>query len=146
MTSLDNISLERAEASFAVANTPLFLLRRLQSDSAVQDITNSGIGGSTILRALKKAIRLKPRTLHDAVRPYVYLVALSQNRDVSYLEEASRLDAQHFDWFGYIASVLMETYRPTSVETVYVQGQIAAPTIDTRTSIPTNISTISTKR
>ena len=143
MTSLNALSLDQAEASFAIANTPLFLLRKLQSDPAVQEIVKSGVDGSTILRALKRAIRSKPRTLHAAVRPFVYLVALSFNREVSYLKDASELDAQYHDWFGYIARVLVETYRLTSVETVDVPNMIPSPTLDTTTNASTIIHEIS---
>ena len=142
MKALDKIDLKRAGESFAVANTPLFLIHRLRSDPAVQEIARSSTSGKTVLQALKKAISRKPRTLNDAVRPYVYLVVLSMIRDISFLKEASHLEAMHSNWFSYIAGVLLKTYSPTSLETIYAPSLTLTPTANIRTPAPITSSTL----
>ena len=141
MKKLDQINLKQAEASFAVANTPLFLIHKLQSDPAVREIVDSSISGKAILQALKVAIRRKPRTLTGVVRPYVYLAALSQRQDESSLKEASQFDAKYFDWFDYITNVLLETRRAASLETFLAPSNVT-PTVNTRTRAPITSSTI----
>ena len=89
MTDLSDVRLPLAEQAFAVANTPLFLLRKLRSDPAVLEIARVA-QPKAILSALKKSLRRKPKTLSDAVSPYVYLVALSMTRDLGWMEEAAR--------------------------------------------------------
>jgi hypothetical protein len=59
---------EIAERTYAVSNVPLFLLRRLQTDTAPRSVAASWTAGE-ILDALRGALREKPEALHDAVRP-----------------------------------------------------------------------------
>lgn len=114
MKTLSEIDLTIAEGDFAVSNTPLYLVRKLRANSAVEEISRS-FDGSEILEALKRAAADKPTTLAEAVRPYVYLVALSRKSNVSYLEEARKIPAGNFDWFNYVVDLLIETFTSTSI-------------------------------
>lgn len=126
MKTLGEIDLSIAEGVFAVSNTPLFLIRKLRANPAVQEIGLT-FDGHDILQALKASAGVKPATLTEAVRPYAYLVALSLNRDISYLKEAAKIPAKHFDWFQYVVNVLIETYRPTSFQKIHAPGQLIMP-------------------
>ena len=139
--TFDQIDLSEAERVFAVANTPLFLLRKLRADRGVQDI-HANFTGPQILKALKSAIRKKPTTLDAATRPYAYLVALSMNTEVSYLKQAAELSVPHFDWFEYIANVLVKTRRPTSMQTITVAPEIVSPSLSHKSTAPVKRSTI----
>jgi hypothetical protein len=125
MTSFEEATLTQAAEMYAVANTPLFLVRKLREDSAASEISAS-FDGATILEELKKALLSAPRTPDEYVRPYVYLVALAQKSDNQFLQQALSLAGhERWDWFDYIASVLLETHVATGNQEV-----IAAPTTE----------------
>src|SRR5215831_14434030 len=98
-----------AEAVYAVSNVPLFLLRRLQSDAAAREISSS-LSANQILEELKSSLDVKPRTLREAVEPYVLLVALAQKRDPNAMREATKINALYHDWFAYLSNVLVQAY------------------------------------
>lgn len=131
------IDLAAAEKAFAVANTPLFLLHKLRADPATQALGRSSVPSAVILRALKRHLQRKPRSLRDAVKPYVYLVALSFRPDSSILERAAQMPTLYFDWYHYLASALVQGFKPTSVRSLYVPGGIMAPDLSTKTETPT---------
>ncbi len=137
MNTLDQIDLSEAEAAFAVANTPQFLLRKLRADSAVRQIY-SQFKGNDVLKALKAAVHDKPNTLRDSVRPYIYLVALSYYLDVSYLRGAAKIVATHFDWFEHLANVLIKTPQTTSIRSFDVPVNLIEPPVSTDTTSSTS--------
>ena len=131
--TLEQVDLRLAESSFAVANTPMFLIRKLRADPAVQELGSSH-RSEEILRAIEAAVGTKPRTLLDAVRPYVYLVALSFDRDVSYLVRASQIRAPYFDWYEYIAQVLREAHKTTSFQSLATRSVLVQPQVSARST------------
>ena len=135
MIALHQIDLSQAEANFAVANTPLFLIRKLCADPAVQKISSS-FSGDDILRTLKIDASDKPATLLDMVRPYAYLVALYFNKDASYLKKAAKIPVKHFDWFQDIANVLINTYQSTLIQHGHSTGELMATEISSKTEAP----------
>ncbi len=141
MTDPTRIRTPLAEKAFAVANTPLFLLRKLRSDPAVLEISQT-VPPGTIFAALKDSLRRSPKTLSDAVQPYVYLVALSLTRDLQGLKEAAQLEAPYADWFAYIAKVLVDTYQPTVLETIQVPNTVISFGTTSKSSAPTAQQTI----
>ena len=136
MKKLQDIDLKQACRAFAVANTPLFLLRKLRQDSSVMEISRS-FSPEAILKAIDVIFSQAPETLYDHVAPYAYLVALSKLSDGVHLRNALALRApEQWNWFDYIRNVLIETYSPISHTTLWVPGkvEIANPSPD---SIPT---------
>jgi hypothetical protein len=103
---IDRFDLSQVERDFAVANTPLFLLRKLRINSEVDRLSRS-LDGRRLIHELGRALMRKPRILRNAVRPYVYLVALSKQQDKSLLRRAAALEAPHHPWFKCIADVLL---------------------------------------
>jgi hypothetical protein len=117
--ALTRVDISGAERAFSVANTPLFLLRNLKIDPATAEIARNATG-HTVLQALKQMCERRPRTLDAAVRPYVYLVALSMMPDISFLREAANVTMPYHRWFRYLAEFLVREYRPTSFTTVSI--------------------------
>jgi hypothetical protein len=129
MKSFSEADLSEACAAFAVANTPLFLLRKLRKDPAVLNISRS-FNAVLILDEFKKAVLDEPKNLEETVRPYVYAVALANEPSDEYLREAAKLELSKWDWLEYLIQVLLETYTPTNQEEIWVPGAIVqAPVI-----------------
>jgi hypothetical protein len=122
MRSLSQIRLSEAERAFAASNTPSFLTRKLRADAAVKDLQRT-YGNSALLRSLKRALKKKPKSLADAVRPYAYLVALSFDVSTSSLAEAAGLSAPHAQWYQAVAGNLMTNRTPVKFDTIKVPAR-----------------------
>lgn len=133
MKTLDQVDLAEAEAIFAIANTPHFLIEKLRADPAVRSI-NSIFKGEDVLNELEAAVNDKPPTLRAALRPYAYLVALFLNPNISYLERAAKLPAPNFDWYEYIGNVLIKEYQSTSHTIINAPAQLTKPLFSQRTT------------
>lgn len=112
-----------AQRIYALSNVPLFLLRRLQADPGPRTVS-SNYSSQEILDELARSLKEKPRTLRDAVTPYVLLVALEQKRDLSSLQSAASLDAHFHDWYSYLASILVQSFTSTLIVPFTVPGQM----------------------
>jgi hypothetical protein len=133
MTSLNRVKLFEAEQAYATANTSSFLMRKLRADPVVKNL-RAIFGSPALLNAVKAALRKRPQTLTDAVRPYAYLVALSFDSDASYLRDAAKLRAPHAEWYQSIARALVELQIPVRYTTVNVPVQINKNVPDTAVS------------
>lgn len=102
-----------AEAAYAIANAPMFLVRKLGADSAASQI-ESEFSAEDILKAIEDAVKRKPKSVRDAVLPYVLAVALSKKSDASFLHKATKIKAPSHEWFDYVVHVLEKTYQSTS--------------------------------
>jgi hypothetical protein len=106
MTALHDYNYRNAASALLLANTPLFLLRKLRSDPVVAAIVHD-LTEDEIIRGLRTAAKEKPNDILEAVRPYVYLVALSLKGNAGSLKQAADIQAPHADWFSYIANSLL---------------------------------------
>ena len=138
MTRLINENLSGAEAAFAVANTPLFLLRKLRSDAAVQKISAQN-SATRIFQELKLGLKTKPETLTALVEPYVFLVALSQKDTLATLRRAQNLKAPYHPWFQYLAKVLLKSYAPTATAKITAPEMSRADQISRVSKTPTSV-------
>jgi hypothetical protein len=132
-------NLSEASANFLVANTPLFLARKLRSDNAIYLFSRSA-SASDIFDTLADAISKRPQTVEDAVLPYALLVALSLKPERNFLQNAARLNFQYSDWFKYIADYFLQSYPSISVQSVTAPSTKSSllmtgnsPTINTAT-------------
>lgn len=123
MNELGQIDLKEAEAAMAVANTPLFLLRKLRVDPSVHALPRK-FEGNALLTALKDALQKEPQTLREMVAPYAYLVALSMFATMSYVKEVATLKAPFTPWYSHIAEVLLKTYTPISRQSLVVPARV----------------------
>lgn len=127
MKTLQQVELKQVSRAFAVANTPLFLLRKLREDEAVREISKD-FSGDEILERLKELLQREPETLRDHVAPYAYLVALAQKPDDRHLRMAALIpDPPKWGWFDYIRRVLLETYSPTKQSVILIPGRNDSP-------------------
>jgi hypothetical protein len=117
MTTLDPIDLREAEKSVAVANTPIFLARRLRENPALKRALDMH-GAGKVFGALEIISARKPNDLKQASEVYFYLVALSLDSDASWLHRARALPSPHIKWFEEIADYLISTTKPTFVASV----------------------------
>jgi hypothetical protein len=138
MKSPDEINLAQACRTFAVANTPLFLLRKLRSDPAISEIARR-FSADEILDAIRDAVERDPAELLHAVRPYAYVVALSKKPQDKELREASRISAPKWGWFSFIASVLIDSFSSVSVQQIQIPVFTQSPSYSIRSNEPVKI-------
>ena len=120
--ALRSVDLSSAQSALMVANSPLFLLRKLRVDQSVTLIAREA-RGETVLNELKASLARNPRKMRTAVAPYVYLVALSMLPDIKYLRQSARIATPYHPWFSYLNEVLLQTYKATNLETVTLPGK-----------------------
>jgi hypothetical protein len=131
MRITDRFSFANAAYARAVANTPLFLLRKLQEDPTVRAIADS-CTGDELLVAFSESVQQKPNSPEETVLPYVLLVALYFNTQAAYLRKAALVRPNYEDeWLAYILNVLLETYQPATRQIVELK---ANPTTSITTS------------
>lgn len=143
MTTIDQFPLTLAQQTFAVANTPLFLIRKLRVDPDVHEISRA-FDGIQLLAELERSLQSKPENLRQSVLPYVLLMSLFFKGDKSFLT-ASGTVARNYedDWFEYVRQVLIQTYRTTQFTTLKAQQPTstlipAHPKSASATSAPTS--------
>lgn len=108
-----------------MANSPLFLLRKIRQDPLTAQIAREA-KGNTILEVLSDFLQREPRTLRTAVAPYVYLVALSMQSDATFLKLASVLSATHHEWFSFLCDFLLKTHHSDTVQTLIIPAPLNA--------------------
>lgn len=123
MNSINDSKLIQAGESYAAANTPLFLLRRLHTDEEVVEL-GVKFKADQLLDALKAAVAVEPKTPSEAVRPYALLVALWHQDKSDSLKEAAKIEAPHADWYQYISAVLLETFSPIQSSLIQLPGYL----------------------
>ena len=118
MTTLATTTFEAAEEAYVLANTPLFLLRKLKHDPRVVALAHSE-SPEQLFDALTTAVTQTPVTLADKLRPFILLIALGIKGELSRLTQALNLTAPAKpEWFNYICRVLIETSLPTTRTTL----------------------------
>jgi len=135
MTNPIAVDLTQAAKTYAIANTPYFLVRKLQADQSVRAITDT-YSGPEILDALRLAVAKEPSSASEAVRPYALLTALWFKPDMTHLREASQISAPAWSWFSHIASVLIETFSPVQRQLIEVPAQLSSPYVSIGSTIP----------
>lgn len=134
MKDIKHIDLTQAGEIFAVANTPLFLLRKLRESQAVSEAKEAD--EKEILESLQDALKQEQNTLTEAVRPYVYLVALSQKENDTALKEAAKYDSLSWHWYSLLAQRLLEEFSPIFVQNIVLPNYQPIPTIRPQSSSP----------
>jgi hypothetical protein len=122
--NLGEFDVSQACESRLVANTPLFLIRKLRTDPVVQDIALR-FASSEIVNALKVSLQADPRTFEDGVWPYVLVTALFLKGDVLPLQEAAELTSPNLKWYKCIAAALLADSKPLNFVTIDVPQKIS---------------------
>jgi hypothetical protein len=143
MTVAQKYSFRQAETALSVANTPLFLLRKLRSDAVVVEIARD-LHDEELLNALRTAAQHEPTNIRESVLPYVYLVAVALKGKRALLEQAANVDAPHAKWFKYISSFLLQSFVPTSRKTISILTPTTRlrPDVSKSTSVTTSVKNI----
>ncbi len=143
MKLFSKFDLSDSAQTFAVANTPLFLLRKLRQDPVVLEIARS-LSARELLAEFHESLHAAPKDLVEAVAPFVYASALSMKESDAYLLDASRNPAiDQRDWLRFFVETLFRTFSPTSRVDILVPAQLNAqnPLLSVKTSThQTNIS------
>ena len=120
----DDIDLTEAGNIYLIANTPLFLMRRLQEDPA-PDLLSRNFTSEEVLVDLRRVLEESPEDPVQAVRPFVYLLALrnqalrgGSSADIFFV--AARLTSHFHPWYATVARTLETTFVPQVNETVWV--------------------------
>jgi hypothetical protein len=112
-TTIRNVNYDTAIANFVVANTPIFLLRKLRSDSCVWRLAQL-CSADELFSELAASLANKPESLADAVKPYALVAALAQKGDLTLLREIAKHPAPFSDWFSEITNILIQTTESTA--------------------------------
>jgi hypothetical protein len=144
MNIMDEVELRGAESAFAVANTPLFLMRKLRSDPTIALLARKR-RGEELLASLRDIAGKEPQDPREFVLPYVYLVALSLKQDLSHLREAATIAQPYADWYRYIGDYLVQSTIPTETKTILFSNQILTPTISLASSANTKIENLTVR-
>jgi hypothetical protein len=139
MTALTPITLDEAQAAVAIANTPIFLARRLRENPALRR-AHTMHGAEKIFAALHTVSPIKPADLAAATEVYFYLVALSLDDDKSWLRRASTLPAPHIKWFSEVAEYLADTAKATVAKTLNLHASPSVSFIKPEQSATSNRS------
>lgn len=138
---LEQFDLTKAERDYLVANTPLFLARRLQLNPVVTRIS-SELTSEQILSELKTYATHRPDTIFERVAPYVLLVALYLKRDLVGLKNSTLIVADwHHRWFDYIRTALIQMSRSVSTSTIPVPN-IGTTLSSAKTQASANFTTL----
>lgn len=110
MKSIRDANLTSAAQVYAISNTPIFLMRRLQEDPTIFDL--SRFPGEQIAEEFRLAIAKPPSTLLDFVKPYAFLAALSKLPTIEFLKKIDVENVEHWRWLAYAKQILLTTYSP----------------------------------
>ncbi|MER8734361.1 hypothetical protein NKH28_32010 [Mesorhizobium sp. M1227] len=131
MSRSSDFDLRNAVTAFVVANTPLFLLRKLQSEESLIRQINESTSERALISKLKAALRTKPKNLHSAVRPYVYLVALANREAFMALKQFAGHHYEAYPWFEYLTDVILQTGQTTTM-TEATLNLVLKPSIESK--------------
>jgi hypothetical protein len=133
--TVNDFDLTEAIRILGIANTPLFLVRKLQADPVVREISEV-CSSEDILAALRNSTGNEPASAEEEVLPYVLLVALWFKPEISGLEQAAGLSAETLNWYTYIADALLSSFSLVSVQSV--QAPPLGPTVIAQSNAATS--------
>jgi len=139
--TVNDLDLTQASRAYGVANTPPFLVRKLQADPGIRALGET-CKAEDILKALRSAVAVEPNNAVDAVRPYALLVALWFKPEIEHLKDAAKLSASPYRWFPYVAELLIQNFSPVQRQAIQVPGLLSGPSVSLGSSAPTSTPTI----
>ena|ERR1035437_3055811 len=139
--NLNELDLTHASRVYAISNTPLFLVRKLQEDPSVLAISQK-YSGEEIVNALRDAVKTEPDNSIEAVFPYVLLLALFLKPTIDHLQEASKIQTAIYEWYAYIVDALLMRYSPFKHETIQVPGVLSSPSVSLNSDSPNSFKIV----
>lgn len=133
--NVNTLDLAQASQVYAVANTPLFLVRKLQADPSIRSVADT-FSGEEIVEGLRSILDAEPTTTNEAVRPYALLIALWFKPEIEHLQMAAGLQSEIYSWYEYIARALLSTFSPVKGGLIEVPTQFTAPSASNESTAP----------
>lgn len=123
MTVIPDFNLDEGMTILAVANTPIFLTRRLREMAAPQRILKTK-GEQAIFAALVQLAPQLPVTLEDAAERYFYLVSLSFSDDMNWVRKSRALNFVGVKWIMEMTDYLLKIAKSTTITNVIIPQNI----------------------
>lgn len=114
-----DVDLSEAGSVYLIANTPLFLARRLQTDPSA-DLLSRSCSGEDLYAGIVEALQKDPENSIEAVRPFMYLIALRGQDSPGLFFRAAELHSPRHPWYTTVARVLEATFIPQVNESIWV--------------------------
>jgi len=137
--NVNELDLTQASRAYGVANTPSFLVRKLQADAGIRALGQT-CSAQDILAALRASVAVEADSPVDAVRPYALLVALWFKQEIEHLKEASKISAPEYRWFPVVSELLIQNFSPVQMHTIQLPGVLPAPQISFTSQASTSAS------
>jgi hypothetical protein len=137
MTVLSPLSTSDAELVLAVANTHVFLARRLKENVEAQRLART-YTPQQILGALRDVVSRTPTSVSEVAEPFIYLAALCHVDDLRYLREVATIDAPHLKWFKESAQLLVEMTTPVNTISATFKPRIGGKTQSKSSNVSTS--------
>jgi hypothetical protein len=116
------VDLSEAGNLYLIANTPTFLVRRLQSDSSVEVLSKS-CKSDDLYGELEDALQADPADTVAAVRPFAYLLALRNQNSSELFSKAAGLRSPYHPWYPIATQLLVASFIPFVNECVLVRPE-----------------------
>jgi hypothetical protein len=121
MMNIENLCISQAATYLTVANTPLFLSRKLRLEPRIAEFS-SMTDDLTLFEKLKTLLAHTPQTLEEEAKPYVYVVALAMKNRSDLLLQAQQIISNDYRWFSHVLAYLVSSITPTSATVVQNVG------------------------
>jgi hypothetical protein len=109
------IDTSNAEATFVIANTPNFLVRKFKQESAARALSKS-LSGKKLLDSYRAAVVVEPENLRQLVTPYLLLSAMYLKQSIPELRDAATFPAlPNYKWIATFRQILEDTFSPTEI-------------------------------
>jgi hypothetical protein len=138
MTAIPSIDLRDAVTTVAVANTPVFLARRLRENSSLK-LAYTTHGSAKIFAALEGISKKNLTDIEDVTEVYFYIVALSLDSDLSWLNRLKGFTFPYVKWTREIIEYLLSIVKSTTIKEMTAPSMIAAVSLEKITTSNTNI-------
>jgi hypothetical protein len=102
-----------AAQHFMLANTPLYIVRKLRREQLVVRFAQITTG-RVLYDNFIESISSPGSDLYEEVNPYIFLVALLIKREKTFLVEALKADARHHKWIREILAFLVAECSPVN--------------------------------
>lgn len=120
MIDLEPINLNVAKTSFALANVPMYIARRLREDPAIVDIAVDN-SSDDLVAAFMEHIENPPSSLREQVYPFALAVALAIRQDVKALRHILGAELKDFRWLREMIEGLIDL-QSFSTSTATLKG------------------------
>jgi hypothetical protein len=132
------IDTSNAEATFVIANTPNFLVRKFKQESAALALSKS-LSGQQLLEHYRAAVSAEPKNLRELVMPYLILSAMYLKPSIPELRDAAVFPAlPNYKWLATFRQILEDTFSPIEISKFQLPDFVAP--VATTSSFPTALS------